>query len=83
MFSHEVMKEVERVIDTAHHLQKDDQMDSYIKKIGETHLNAKIQTLEELLKEFEHEDSTIMNYPIVIVKKNLEILKSMKGEGSE
>ena len=53
-------------------------MDSHIKKIGETHLNAKIQVLNELLEEIQSEYYTTANQIEASIGISLRILNELK-----
>lgn len=55
------------------------QSQDQIKKIGETHLNAKIQMLEELLKEAKDEEYKTFSQLKGSIESNLDILNKVKN----
>lgn len=50
-----------------------------IKKIGNTHINAKIQALTELAGEIESEGYTSINQVVASITSSINILNDMKA----
>jgi len=54
-----------------------------LKKIGETHLNAKIQMLEDLIEETKQEGYETFSQLNGSIQKNLDILTKMRNENDQ